>query len=369
MNFASLMPISKPVSLPKPSHGGDLHTLEASKLGLLDLSSAVSPFTYETLGGIESAWTRLPYVGSSVQDAMARYYKNDCFRLIPGTQWAIEYLPSKLSAMCVTAASCSSLDNGSARLRVALPRYGYAEHAYHWSKLGIVDCEFYDDLPKADLVQSVDVCVVINPNNPTGKVYSEQEISSLMRLTHSANTWLIIDETFVDFVDEVSVSAYLDKAVAERTITLRSFGKFSGLPGARVGALGAHPSVINILEDEFPLWGVTGPSLEVYERVLKDRTWFIEVKQQVKDAACRLMSLLEQHFETVNGKALLFCTVFIDEAPRVAERLVQGGVYVRVLDDEAGLRFSLPANDHQFRILAQALECAKAESSKTCEHR
>jgi len=339
---------------PRPTHGGNAHVLKTDQPITLDLSSAVSPFAYPNVHDLTAAWTQLPYPDDALQSAMNDYFGCVNFRVVPGTQWAIEYLPRKLHSL-IKGDLPTGTRHSQQTLSVALPLIGYAEHAYHWSKLGDVKCVFYEGTPTPEIIKQVDVCVLINPNNPLGLVNSKATIQTLMKAAYRQSTWLVIDETFVDYIDGVSVSRSLSQESAKRTIILRSFGKFSGLPGARLGAIGVHQSLLASIEEDTPLWGVSGPSIAIYKRVLCDHAWIRSTQKRVQLHAKRLKQLLAGYFNAVSADALLFCTVFFEHAQGAYLGLLQQGVYVRLLDDQSGLRFSLPSDEQAFKVLDSAL--------------
>lgn len=334
----------------KPCHGGNLeHFMRERNLAkpMLDLSSAVNPQPYADLNQLESSWAQLPYLSEGLRKSVARYYESEHFVLVPGSQWAIEALPNVIRSQLQSTAS----------ITVCLPNSGYSEHRFHWSKQTLPSVQIDDFLftPSDEQLRDSDVCVVINPHNPLGHVLDFDVMRAMAYQATKSHTWLIVDEAFVDFYADVSLAQLVNQPGYENLIVLRSFGKFSGLPGARLGAIGAHEKVLAEIRACLPLWSISSAALSVFDRVVNDTEWLADAKASVAASSLQLHSLLASVFPSVTSRALLFSSVRCDNANAWFETLVQEGVYVRLLDDNTGLRFSLPRDEHQFTYLNNAL--------------
>jgi aspartate aminotransferase len=85
---------------------------------------------------------------------------------------------------------------------------------------------------------------LVDPNNPLGICYTAEEIEAFARIARRANAYFVHDCTYRHFADAHTLAA---RYYPERTITVYSFSKWLGLAGLRVGALIAHPDVIDQL--------------------------------------------------------------------------------------------------------------------------
>jgi aspartate/methionine/tyrosine aminotransferase len=88
------------------------------------------------------------------------------------------------------------------------------------------------------------VVYLVDPNNPLGTVCTKAEIAAIADAVGKAGAYLIHDCTYRHFAHEHHLAAKLDP---ERTITIYSFSKWLGLAGLRIGAVVAHPDVIERL--------------------------------------------------------------------------------------------------------------------------
>jgi aspartate/methionine/tyrosine aminotransferase len=101
---------------------------------------------------------------------------------------------------------------------------------------------------KATLVSGVKALVLVTPNNPTGAVYPPALLREIFALCRQNGTWLILDETYRDFLDESQIPAHdlLSIPGWEDSLALTySFSKSYCIPGHRLGAITAGPVMID----------------------------------------------------------------------------------------------------------------------------
>ncbi len=85
----------------------------------------------------------------------------------------------------------------------------------------------------------LDVLFVVNPNNPTGVVYTREELGAVVEATAKDRTLLVVDEAYEAFVyDQATHVSMLGIPEArDRVVTVQSFTKSFGLVAARVGCV------------------------------------------------------------------------------------------------------------------------------------
>jgi len=103
------------------------------------------------------------------------------------------------------------------------------------------------DAMKAALKPGVKALVLVTPNNPTGAVYPSDLLAEIFALCRQNGTWLIVDETYRDFLDESQnpPHALLSIPAWEDGLALTySFSKSYCIPGHRLGAITAGAAMI-----------------------------------------------------------------------------------------------------------------------------
>lgn len=113
-----------------------------------------------------------------------------------------------------------------------------------------LDPESLEDLTDVGLM------FLCNPNNPTGGAMRRDEVLEISQRLGEAGVALVVDEAFVDFVPEVSVVSSIGRSGFENLLVARSFTKFFGIPGLRLGAL--ISSDIALAQSFQPSWSVNG---------------------------------------------------------------------------------------------------------------
>lgn len=330
---------------PKPiPHGGDLDAARARFPGApepwIDLSTGINPWPYPVPDLPPEAWTRLPQSSGvrHLQRAARRRYGADRTEQVvcaPGTQSVIQLLPTLVP-----------------RGRVHVLGPTYAEHAAAWRRAG------HDVVEAADLAAAdgARVVVVVNPDNPTGRIVPSGVLRALACRLHGVGGLLVVDEAFADVAaDDVSVVP----ALPPSTVVLRSFGKMYGLAGLRLGFAVAHQPMAERLRAALGSWAVSGPALAIGSLALGDEAWLETARVRLACEARRLDALLAASGAAVIGGTALFRLAAHADAPRLAERLGMAGILVRTFAHEpTWLRFGIPGDARARQRLAAALGAA-----------
>jgi cobalamin biosynthesis protein CobC len=165
---------------------------------------------------------------------------------------------------------------------------------------------------------------------------------------------LVVDESFADVLPDLSLAA---EAGQPGLIILRSFGKFYGLAGLRLGfVLGSEADVTALAAMSGP-WPVSGVAIEIGRRALLDRDWADETRARLARAALRLDALAEKADWTLVGGTPLFRLYEAGDASAAQARLAKGHIWSRVFRERPGwLRLGLPGDETEWGRLATALK-------------
>jgi len=319
-------------------HGGNLRAAVQAfgrpVADWLDLSAGLNPHWYRAPALPGNAWHRLPEVDDALLHAACAFYGAPHLLAVAGTQAAIQALP-RLRA--------------PSRVVVAAP--SYAEHAHHWRQHGHSMREVaYADLDAA--LDSCDVLVVCNPNNPTGATVPAATLLEWHARLAARGGWLVVDEAFADMAPLDSVAAHSGQP---GLIVLRSVGKFFGLAGVRVGFAGAQPPLLAALATALGPWTVSGPAQQVARAALEDVQWHASMRIHLAQQGARLRTLLAAHGIASTGTDL-FQWWPEPRAIAMHAHMAERGIWVRLFAHAArGIRLGLPPDDIAWRRLAQAL--------------
>lgn len=316
-----------------PYHGGDA-LAAALALGVTitdDLSTGINPWPYPFAAPPAESFACLPTRAETERlraAAAAAYGVAEAGLVVPapGTQALIQLLPRL---------------RPPGRVLVVGPTY--AEHAACWRGAGHHVHEVPDPDPSADVV------VLCNPNNPDGRRIAPQVLADLGQILAARGGWLVVDEAFVDPTPELSLAPLLP---LPGVIVLRSFGKFFGLAGVRLGFALAETPLAALLSAALGPWAVGGPTIAIGCQALGDREWIAATRARLGAAAAALDALLERHGLGLIGGTALFRLVRHARAHELFQALLRGGIFVRHFPERPDrLRFGLPGGaDAQHRL-------------------
>jgi cobalamin biosynthetic protein CobC len=326
-------------------HGGRLAAaaaqFPAAPTPWIDLSTGVNPRPYPAPSASRSATARLPdpALTAALEAAAALAFGVRApgrILAVPGSEAGLRVLARLLPAKTVA---------------IAGPTYG--AHAAAWRAAGAV----VRSIPCRNLASAeADVVVAVNPNNPDGYRHPPGTLALIADRQAARGGWLIVDEAFVETAPELSVAERAGGAL----IVLRSFGKFYGLAGVRLGFVLAGEGVIAELRTVFGDWPVSAAAIAAGLAAYPDAMWRERTTASLIRKAARLDRLLSRAgFESVGGTSL-FRLCAADDAARRFARLAERGLLTRPFDFERRwLRFGLPAGAAAWTRLEQALEaCA-----------
>lgn len=98
------------------------------------------------------------------------------------------------------------------------------------------DFELDVDMFLKALKESIDLLIICNPNNPTGKAITREQMDEILKRCLELDIFVMVDETYVEFVKDVELisSVALTKKY-DNLIVLRGVSKFFASPGLRLG--------------------------------------------------------------------------------------------------------------------------------------
>jgi len=309
----------------------------------LDLSTGIAPFSYP-IGSIPmQAWQALPTIPESLISAAKQYYRAAHCWPLAGSQQLIEKLPQLWQAK----------HNNRAEKHVYLPKVGYKEHQQAWQHAGYQLHFYQQHLPSE--IEKHSVVVVINPNNPLNDSFSVTALSTLQQHCQAQQALLIIDEAFADIcAPEFSFVPQLNEGIQD-VIVLRSFGKFFGLAGIRIGFVCSDAQWCAAIQESNGPWSVNGPALVIAEQALKDQAWQQAQLSRLQQQSALQSTLLKNCLPAARVQSnALFITVFLQDAATVYDKLCRAGVYVRLTDELDALRFGI-ADELQLITLEKVL--------------
>ncbi len=323
------------------AHGGALDAAVkkygGSKADWIDLSTGINPVPAPLPKLGSSVWQALPdadLMENCLAAARKSYYFPQSAALIaaPGVQAIIQLLPN--------------LRPGK-KAAIFSPTYGEYAHVFQTLGGGSRIINTIND------VQDETVVILVNPNNPDGKIVPPDVLINLANSLADKGGLLIVDEAFCDLTPEVSVKSY---AGMRGLLVLKSFGKFFGLAGVRLGFAAGHADDIAILNRHLGPWAVSGPALTIGAACLRDREMHVKTALSIRTNSTAQRAVFEQLGLTLIADTGLFHLINCPDASAVYEALAHHHILTRIFADQPNwLRLGLCKNDVERARLASAL--------------
>ena len=301
----------------------------------IDLSTGINPVPYPCPPLDATLFHRLPSAAdhAALCEAAARAYGAEaaCIVPAPGTQILIETIPRLV-----------------ARRAVAVVGPTYAEHAAAWARAGHAVSAVRD----LDEAGSAQVVVVVNPNNPDGRIRPASTLLAAARNLSARGGMLVVDEAFADLEAIESLCPHVRPGL----VVLRSFGKTYGLAGLRLGFAVAEAGCARGIAAALGPWAVAGPAQAIGRVALDDAPWRDAAAAARAADAKRLDRMIARAGGTPVGGTVLFRTADFPDAPGLFWRLGEAGIHVRrFAETPMRLRFGLPPDRNAWCRLSRIL--------------
>lgn len=178
----------------------------------------------------------------------------------------------------------------SQQLLVLAPTFSEYEDAFAHQKTNIVYFETKGNDFKVDTTdlitkvqeEHVDTLCICNPNNPTGTIIEKEEMIKLANFCQNNQIYLIVDEAFMDFVNEKE-SLTTELRENNYLVILRSLTKIFAIPGLRLGyLLTDNTHIMDDLESNAIPWRINCFAEIAGRESLKDKAYLAETLNYVE---------------------------------------------------------------------------------------
>lgn len=316
-------------------HGGNLDQAIARyghpAAEWIDLSTGINRVPYPLPELPNRAWTALPTrsdMQSLIATAAECYGTTAAIAPVAGAQMAIQLIPRL---------------GPPGKARVLSPTYNEHAGALRTAGWAVEEVPGLDDLAGADLA------VVVNPNNPDGQSHTPDVLLDLAGKVGR----LVVDESFADPMPELSLAS---QAGQPGLFLLRSFGKFYGLAGLRLGFTIGNAAEIAALAEMSGPWPISGAAIAIGRAALTDRDWARETTARLQAEMAQIDALATAADWSVIGGTPLFRLYDTGDAEAAQDRLAERAVWSRRFPwSKSWLRLGLPGSPAEWARLELAL--------------
>lgn len=301
----------------------------------LDLSTGINPDPWDDIDRLSIDWRRLPDEVDldRLEQAAAAHFgaRGQGVLALPGTELGLRHL---------------SILGLPAPFRHVAPGYRTHGEAFADSQaIGFAALE--QEAGQGGTI------LLANPGNPDGRLMTVAELALIARQLAVKGGWLVVDEAFIDAHEGGSLLPVLDADAS--VIVLRSFGKFFGLAGVRLGFAVGPQALIARWRAMMGSWPVSAAAIAIGTAAYRDTAWIAATRQRLVERATALDTVLGRHGLTPIGQSPLFRLVECDAA-RLFDRLARRGILTRPFDyAPRWLRLGVPTSDEERDRLDRAL--------------
>lgn len=314
------------------AHGGALdravEEFGGARADWLDLSTGINPNAYPLPQLPSDVWARLPdrnLENQAMASARSYYGLKDSAGLVAaaGTQALIQLYPH-------LAPPGNAVVIGPA----------YEEHT---QALGMAGRDTRYERSLAGVNEEDMIVVVVNPNNPDGRVMPVEAMLFMADQLAQRGGLLVVDEAFIDMDMSKSVASY---AGMDGLLVLKSFGKFFGLAGLRLGFAAGPTQLTEVLAAMLGPWAVSGPALMIGAKAYQDETAIAAMRRDLSTKRKSLDGVFKALDLKIVGGTDLFVLIRHFQAAFIQKRLCEHHILVRKFEYQADwLRFGLPKNE------------------------
>ena len=197
--------------------------------------------------------------------------------------------------------------------------------------------DFYED-------KDIEVLALINPDNPSGNYIRREDVLKLSEWCEKKNIRFVVDESFVDFVDEEETTTLLDAEILKANpnlIVVKSISKSYGVPGLRLGVLASSDEeLIAEMKKDVAIWNINSFAefyLQIYEKYAKDYAKAIEKFKQTRAAYIKDLQALSGLRVLPTQANYVLCEVTSGVTSRkLAEDLLEENILIKDLSTKKG---------------------------------
>lgn len=312
-------------------HGGGLEAARAQFGGedWIDLSTGINPHPWPGAGTLAVDWRRLPerHELAALEAAAAGYFGLDPRHVcaVPGTEVGLRL--------------AGGLIGGTAH-------YVAPTYRTHGEMIPGATPITLDAAGSGTLI-------LANPNNPDGRTLPADHLRDL-RDRRDPDSWLLLDEAFADTDPARSIVDQVGDT--RRLLVFRSFGKFFGLAGIRLGFVLGPVATIDAIRAALGAWPVSAAAIAVGTAAYRDRAWIETTRVRLHAEAARLDAALVRAGYQAIGACPLFRLIEVPSGMALFEQLARQAILTRPFAEEPRwLRIGLPPSDDALARLEAAL--------------
>jgi histidinol-phosphate/aromatic aminotransferase/cobyric acid decarboxylase-like protein/CTP:phosphocholine cytidylyltransferase-like protein len=197
--------------------------------------------------------------------------------------------------------------------------------------------EFYKD-------KDIDAIVIVNPDNPSGNYIPKKDILKIAKYLADKNIKLIVDESFVDFVDVEDNPTLLEEGILcdnPNLYVVKSISKSFGVPGIRLGILASDDlELIADIKKDVAIWNINSFAefyLQIYEKYSKNYSTALKKFKSARDKYIKDLSSLDGIRVIPTQANYVTCEIISGKtSTQLAQDLLEKNIFIKDLSTKKG---------------------------------
>lgn len=174
------------------------------------------------------------------------------------TQVLADYLGTDIAHLCLVNGSAEGIryiiqafTSVNGRIVGVVPSYFMFQVYSEMYGRNFVKVPYNEDLTMsidniiAELTEDTQLLILLNPNNPMGNVYTEEEFEQIMEVCRQKQITVLVDEAYHYFYPKTFIRYALQE---RRVLITRTFSKLFSMAGCRLGYVVGHPEDIRMIQ-------------------------------------------------------------------------------------------------------------------------
>lgn len=142
------------------------------------------------------------------------------------------------------------------------------------------------------ITENTRIVVLLNPNNPVGNVYTDEELEKVIHKAQEVGAIVLIDEAYHYFYDKT----FLPYALKEdNVIVMRTFSKLMSIAACRLGITISNPEIIHYIKNGKLTFDANSVALLFAERIIEHPDMIEELIHVEKEGKEYLLNSLKEH--------------------------------------------------------------------------
>lgn len=291
------------------------------------------------------------------------------------TQVLAEHIGTDISHLCITNGSAEAIryviqafTSAKGRIVGVVPSYFMFQVYSEMYDRNFVKVPYDDDLSISienivkELTEDTQMLILLNPNNPMGNVYSDEEFDILFEICQEKEITLLVDEAYHYFYPKTFIKYAFNN---RRVLVTRTFSKLFSMAGCRLGYVCGHPEDIKYVQKFCTPHNTNAIAMLIAEKILTTQGVLDDLIMKFNEGRAYLINSLNENRYRHKGEAGNF--IFIEpktDAQTIVNRLkTEKKILIKAYPDvgEFGncLRVSIGEKQYMEKFMTALLEIDK----------